>query len=401
MKFRDLFYETWQALTANRGRSLLTILGIVIGISAVITMTALIGGIKNSLVGDLGLNQSRMVYISVTAKRTVTFDDLAQVQSNVSGYQYVTGAVSGASTISTSKKTEAAQVTGAKPEYFEATGSKLLQGRFFTQQEEAAGAMMVVLDQNGVKDLFGNANAQAVGSTVHIGNDDYTVIGVVTSSSLGGASSTASVYMPYTTATIRVVGNSGISEIIGYANEGVDMNDLTQRTTDYLASYFNIADADRDTAIYVQSMKSVLDEFNTMMTSFQALMVAVAGISLFVGGIGIMNMMLTNVTERIREIGLRKALGARRRAITQQFLLEAIMLCVAGGVFGIIVGYAGSWILSAAVNAYQAGLNIKPAMSLTSILTAVGICVGIGVIFGYYPARRAAKLDPVESLRYQ
>ena len=139
------------------------------------------------------------------------------------------------------------------------------------------------------------------------------------------------------------------------------------------------------------------------MGAFQALMTCVAGVSLIVGGIGIMNMMLTNVTERIREIGLRKALGARRADITWQFLLESITLCLVGGAFGIILGYAGANVLAqlASMSSEMGGFAVTPVISPTAVGLACGICVGIGVLFGFYPAWRAARLDPVESLRYQ
>ena len=151
----------------------------------------------------------------------------------------------------------------------------------------------------------------------------------------------------------------------------------------------------------MQSLDAVIKQMETMMMSFSLLMGSVASISLFVGGIGIMNMMLTNVTERIREIGLRKSLGARRRDITKQFLLEAVMLCVAGGVFGIVFGFLAAWGLGQVIGAVQPGMSVTPVLAPEVVAGAVGVCVLIGVVFGSYPARRAAKLDPVESLRYQ
>ena len=154
-------------------------------------------------------------------------------------------------------------------------------------------------------------------------------------------------------------------------------------------------------------MKSMIDSFNSVMFTFQLLMTSVASISLVVGGIGIMNMMLTNVTERIREIGLRKALGARRSDITRQFLLESVCLTLAGGVIGIVLGYLGAFALGGVATSLLASgdsgmsLTVTPVIEPMAVLGATGICVLIGVVFGYYPARRAAKLDPVESLHYQ
>ena len=150
--------------------------------------------------------------------------------------------------------------------------------------------------------------------------------------------------------------------------------------------------------VYVYSMKSIADQLDATTMSFQVLMTAVASISLLVGGIGIMNMMLTNVTERIREIGLRKALGARRSDITQQFLLESVCLCLAGGVLGVVFGALA---LSGLASGLTEGMSVTPQVSLSAVALATGICVVIGVVFGYYPARHAARLDPVESLHFQ
>ena len=201
----------------------------------------------------------------------------------------------------------------------------------------------------------------------------------------------------YTHLQTRLGGTGGIQQIVGIAREGTDMDRLVETTQAYVAQYFNL---DQEN-VYVQSLDAVIKQMETMMMSFSLLMGSVASISLFVGGIGIMNMMLTNVTERIREIGLRKSLGARRRDITKQFLLEAVMLCVAGGVFGIVFGFLAAWGLGQVIGAVQPGMTVTPVLAPGVVFGAVAVCVAIGVVFGSYPARRAAKLDPVESLRYQ
>ncbi|NTU88398.1 MAG: FtsX-like permease family protein [Actinobacteria bacterium] len=398
MGLRDLLYETWHALAANKGRSFLTILGIVIGISAVITMTSLIGGMQNMLVGELGLSQARQVYIYVSTPEEIGFDDLDQIESSVPGYEFVTGSISGSASVSSNTESAGASaITGVKPEYFQASGQKLYAGEFFTDDDETNGTRVVIIDQNMVKSLFGNYEANVVGQTMKIGDDDYTIVGILESSAM--MSMGASVYVPFSTAQTRIIGATSISEIIGFAQEGVDMEKLSADTKTFLAARYSIAAPDED--IYIMAMSEIISQLETMMTAFSVIMGAVASISLFVGGIGIMNMMLTNVTERIREIGLRKSLGARARDVTKQFLLEAIMLCVAGGVFGIIFGFLGAWILGAIIGAIDPTVMITPAFSAESVLLAVGVCVLIGLVFGYYPARRAAKLDPIESLRYQ
>ena len=293
---------------------------------------------------------------------------------------------------------------GVEPEYFEAMGTKAIAGRTIMQSEEDAGSRVIMLDQSVAERMWGSAD-EAVGQSVHVGNDDYTVVGVIGNSGMMSGQS----FVPLSTMQKRMSGNSGVSQIIGFAREGTDMDGIAARTESYLRSYFNLPEEDPSSPdgssyyIGVTTMASVIEQLDSTMGAFQALMTCVAGVSLVVGGIGIMNMMLTNVTERIREIGLRKALGARRSDITWQFLLESITLCLVGGAFGIILGYAGANVLAqfASLSSEIGGMSVTPVISPTAVGLASGICVGIGVLFGFYPAWRAARLDPVESLRYQ
>ena len=395
MKIGDLFYETWHALSANKGRSLLTILGIVIGIAAVIAMTSLIAGIQNTLMGEMGFEQARQVSISAYSPDGITYDDVDKLAQGMPEYESLSGsAFASAEVTGADGQANYAGITAVKPDFFAVMGSKLKEGRFFTAAEEKGAARMVVIEANSLMQFFGSADAQAVGSTIRLGNDDYTVVGVLESTSFMGG---APLYVPFTTAQTRLGGTGGIQQIVGIAREGTDMDRLVETTQSFVAQYFNL----EPDSVYVQSLDAIIQQMETMMASFSLLMGSVASISLFVGGIGIMNMMLTNVTERIREIGLRKSLGARRRDITKQFLLESIMLCVAGGVFGIVFGFLAAFGLGQVVGMVQPGMAVTPVLAPQVVAGAVGVCVLIGVVFGSYPARRAAKLDPVESLRYQ
>ena len=407
MKTRDLAIETWSALDANRGRSALTILGIVIGISAVIAMTALIGGINKALVGELGLSQAQLIYINVFGDRRLTSEDVERIGENLTDYQYVIGNSFGSAKVSTGSKSADGHLTGVSPEYFEAMHSKFVAGRSFTEGEDRTGAMVLIVDTSSLRNLFGNEDAEAaVGKTVRVGNDECQIIGVVegSGSSLGDSESVNG-YLPSKAMASRVTGNDEVVQIMGFAREGVDIDKLVEKTKSYLAKTYNIPEDERESSISVNSMKSVIEQVNATTGAFATLMTVVAGISLLVGGIGIMNMMLTNVTERIREIGLRKALGARRSDITRQFMLESICLCLVGGLIGVILGYLGAFALgglaSSALMGGGSATKVTPSVDVGTVLAATGICVVTGVIFGWYPARRAARLDPVESLHYQ
>ena len=239
MKIGDLFYETWHALSANKGRSFLTILGIVIGIAAVIAMTSLIAGVQNMLMGELGFAQARQVSIGVYAPQGVTFDDLDKLASGMPEYETITGTSYSSAEVTKSdgKKTNAS-IIGVRPDYFAVSGSKLKEGRFFTDSEEASAARLVVIDSGSIRDLFGSADTQAVGKSIKLGNDDYTVVGVLdaTSFMMGGMSA----YVPYTTAQTRLGSGGGISQIIGAAREGTDMERLVETTKDHVARSFKV-----------------------------------------------------------------------------------------------------------------------------------------------------------------
>ena len=413
MKAHDLAYETGSALLANRVRSLLTILGIVIGIAAVIALTSLIDGMRAAIVGQLGLNAARTVEIVCWPpnNRQLTEADVETMARDLAGdYDFITCyAYAAWSSVSSSTSTsEEMDIMACDEKFFEARGLKAEKGRVFTAEENEESSMVVVLGGASVKKLFGREDADAVGKTVRIGNDSYTVVGTLESDSMQGDWCVA--YIPYRTAKVRLIGqqSGAMLNIFGFARENADIYGVAERTDSYLRTKYNIPEADPDGGgsseegyCYISTAQSMLDQLESTMSSFRLMAFAVAGISLLVGGIGIMNMMLTNVTERIREIGLRKALGAKRADITAQFLLESIAICVVGGVIGVAVGYGAAWLLAGFAGSSLGYENLVPVITPQTALVAAGICCGIGVLFGFYPARHAARLDPVEALRYQ
>ena len=405
MKASDLVYETVSALRANRVRSLLTILGVVIGISAVIAMTALIGGIKMSLVGEMGLSQARLVTINYWGERKIYMNDIDAMAKELSDdFETVLPMATTSSNVNSATKGLQGSIYGTKPSYFEVMNLNVVQGQCFSEEDYEDGDQLVLLDELGAKNLFGSDSANAVGKTLRIGSSEYRIVGIVEKSGNDRGNESVNVYMPFTTLSQRITASSSIETVFAMARSEDDMDGVASRTKQWFTKRLSLTKEMAENDLWVTTSKSIIDELNTMMSSFQALMTVVASVSLVVGGIGIMNMMLTNVTERIREIGLRKALGARAKDITRQFLLESIFLTLSGGIIGIVVGYFGSYgIASLVVNAVNmtSGSSVTPVLDLQTMLLVTAICIGIGVVFGYYPARQAAKLDPVESLHYQ
>lgn len=415
MKLRDLIYETFNAIFANRVRSLLTVLGIVIGIGAVVAITALIDGMKMQLVGRLGLNLSRTVNITCypPGNQQLDMDDLEEISRDLaSDYDFITGySNSWADKVSstTASMDDGMSVFACEPEYFTAMGYEAVRGRVLNEEDCEDAAMSIVINTYVARELFGSDNAECVGQSIRIGNDQYTVVGVISMGSAYGEYAAA--FMPYETAQVRIFGQNGYNhmEILGFAREGSDMYAVASTTEAYLHDHYNIPWPEDENSggnsidgfVYISTAQEMIDQLDSTMATFRLLALAVASVSLLVGGIGIMNMMLTNVTERIREIGLRKALGARRGDITSQFLLESVAICLVGGIFGIGAGYGGAWALSGLAGSAMGYEDLVPVIMPEAVIMATAICIGIGVLFGWYPARRAAKLDPVESLRYQ
>ena len=405
MSIRDLIREALHSLESNKGRSLLTILGIVIGIASVIAMTSLIGGIQNGLINSLGLNAARM--IQIYSSENLTDSDIEKLRKTIPQIEQI-GIIDNAYTdyqkgdTTYNVSTEGMDISVLKIKGYD----EPLCGRSYTEAEAKTGARVAMISRNGAEQLFGQNMEDALGKTIKVSSGEVRIIGVVDN----GAESLGSLSLIIPRATIAALfmdSNSVFPNVTALAREDADIDELCNTIKTKIQEFKGLSGNDESGDVMVSSMKSAIDAMNSFMGSFSLIMGAVAGISLLVGGIGIMNMMLTNVTERIREIGIRRALGASRRDITAQFLAESSALCITGGILGVVIGYLLAWALtlfaanSGILNELGANGGIAPSFSITTVLLAFAVSVGIGVIFGFYPARRAAKLDPVECLRYQ
>lgn len=412
MSIRDLMREAVRALEANRGRTLLTVLGIVIGIAAVIAMTSLIGGVQQTLLSGLGLNAARMVQIGTSSP--LKDSDIEKLGKLASSIEFIEGTVSGFGETKVEDRQISISITGTSARMLEMTGQvKLAEGRLFNAQEEASGARVAIIERGGVKTYFGNPDADVIGKQVKINNGTYTIVGVADAATGGmGNDSYMNLIMPAKTVSrgLSWAPQGMYDQAIAFVREGVDVDGALVEIKDALAKAQRVPEDQVDEYIWVYSMKAQIDALKSFTMAFQLITGAVAGISLLVGGIGIMNMMLTNVTERIREIGVRRALGARGRDITRQFLMESIAICILGGIIGTVLGYLLAWGIAIAVtnmglletlSSNGGSVSLSPAFSFLTIALAVGISLAIGILFGFYPARRAAKLDPVECLRFQ
>lgn len=406
MKLSDILHETYSALSGNKIRTGLTMLGIIIGIGSVIAMTAIGQGAQNSISSSIESIGANLVIVMPGAQRnfggpsggrgnaqTLTTEDADAIESQVENIAGVAREVSSRKQVIATGTNTNTNIVGTEASYTIVRNISIDEGNFISNQNVSSGARVAVLGPTTRDDLFGENATGVVGQKIRIEGSQYTVVGITKSKGGSGFSNSDDViYIPYTTAGRYLSGNKYLTQISVSAKDSETSSQVQADITSLLLDHHNKDEATADFSTMNQA--DIIATASSVTSTFTALLAAIAGISLLVGGIGIMNMMLTTVTERTREIGLRKAIGAKRRDINFQFLTEAVVLTFVGGFLGIIFG----WLIAFAVSYF--GI-VQAQVSISSILLAFGVSTLIGIVFGYYPARHASSLNPIDALRYE
>jgi len=400
--------ESVAMLRLNKMRTGLAMLGIIIGIGSVIALMSIGQSSQKAIQSRIQSLGSNLLTISPSSQRsgvvrgasnvtTLTLKDAQAISSSseITTVKYVSAEYSGRSQIVTGENNTNTTVIGVEPVYPTVHNLALTSGTFITEQQVNATSKVAVLGPTVVEDLFGDSSYDAIGQVIRIGSQNFTVIGITEakgSSGMGGGSD-SQVYVPLSTAQKQLFGVNYLSSIAVEANNADVMDQAVNEIGYLLMARHKFTDTTK-VDFRIQNQADLLTTITSVSGTLTSLLSGVAAISLLVGGIGIMNIMLVTVTERTREIGLRKALGAKKKTIITQFLTESVILTFAGGIVGIAVGILISYIYS------QISSSIF-TVSISSVALAFFVSVAIGVLFGWYPARRASNLQPIEALRYE
>ncbi len=394
----------WQAILANRLRSILTTLGIMIGVAAVIILVAFGQGAKQAVTGSIESLGTNLITIFPGAgfgpnvDKTIQVKDLTLADAEALNDSVAAPSIAGAAptkravvTCTYGPSSHSTAMVGSWPAYFKISNSTVASGGYFTNADELDGRRVAVIGKTVADDLFGTGT-DPIGKQMSCNGVPFTVLGVLESKGASGfGNQDDTIIAPLTTVQNHLTGYGALDTIAVQASSSEVQSDAEAELTRILDERHAIENPDRrDYQVFNQA--SLLATVNQAVGIFTALLGAVAAISLLVGGIGITNIMLVSVTERTREIGIRKAIGASRRVILLQFLIEAIVLSLVGAAFGLVIAFLITRIQVA---------GIQPTIVPLSVLGAFGISVGIGLFFGSWPANRAASLRPIEALRHE
>ncbi|MDP4144282.1 MAG: ABC transporter permease [Bacillota bacterium] len=400
MNLIESFKIAIDSIRANRMRSFLTMLGIIIGISSVITIVSLGKGGQNSITDQfekLGASNLSITVDGSKAEATdyLTMDDIKTIKEKVDTVKYITPISQMRGNASSESTKLNANITGGNADYFQVNSTDLADGRFYNENDVLEGKPVAIIDEQGAQSLFGTTDA--VGKTIKIGSDTIskkvTIIGIIKSTMRGPVQKDrpVSVNVPISFLSNLYSGEFKISSAMASATSKEDIDNASSGIQIILESRHD----NKGKNVYtIDNLFKQLDQINSVLSIVTDFVAAVAAISLLVGGIGVMNIMLVSVTERTREIGIRKAIGATTKNILTQFLTESAIISLIGGIIGMLLGIAASELIGFAA-------NIVPSISPAVVIGVILFSSAVGLFFGIYPAKKAAQLDPIEALRYE
>ncbi|NMB57085.1 FtsX-like permease family protein [Candidatus Beckwithbacteria bacterium] len=404
MDFIEIFKESTLTLTTNKVRTGLAMLGVIIGIGSVIALMSLGQSSQKNITDQIQSLGANLLTIqpgaaqsggirSSSSRDTLTLEDAKAIKKEISLVTEISPIISGNSQVVAGKNNTNVSIYGVYPTYTSVNNIKIASGSFITDKYLNNIGRVAVLGPDVVTDLFGEG-ANPIGKSIRVNGQNLKVIGTTVSKGGSGMmSSDNMIYIPFTTASKVLFGQNYLSSLsLSVINEN-SMTQAEEQVEALLLKRHKISDPDK-ADFRIMNQEDIIETISSVTGTFVTLLAGIAAISLVVGGIGIMNIMLVTVTERTREIGLRKALGAKKKIIITQFLIEAILITFIGGIIGVIIGILISFILSSL-------MSLSFTINISSIFLAFGVSVFTGIVFGWYPAKKASDLQPIEALRYE